>query len=192
METMEAILKRRSVRRYQDMPVPREDLQELLEAALWAPSAVNFQPWYFVAIADRDSLKKLADIMGKVSAAIEPGLKSRFSKHPSVVDETTAFVRQMGGAPVCILVFTNRTDYAKTDQTIYQSIGAAIENLLLAATSKGLGSCWLTAPVEAGMEVELRDLFAPDKGPLAALVTLGYPVKVPEAPARKEGRYEII
>lgn len=64
--------------------------------------------------------------------------------------------------------------------------------MLLAATDKGLGSCWLTAPVEVGVAAELRDTFAPGKGNLLAVVTMGYSDQVPKTPARKEGRYTII
>ena len=77
-------------------------------------------------------------------------------------------------------------------ETIVQSVAAAIENILLAATDRGLGSCWLTAPVETGMSEELRDTFAPDKGKLLAIVTLGYSDQTPKTPARKAGRYTII
>ena len=72
------------------------------------------------------------------------------------------------------------------------SIGAAIENMLLAARDKALGTCWLTAPVEAEVGNELRDLFAPGKGPLVALITLGYPSKEARAPKRRDGRYTIV
>lgn len=192
METKQAILDRRSVREYLNEPVSEEDLREVLEAALWAPSAVNLQPWYFVAIRDPDKLKLLGQVMERVSQDIEPTLRERFARHPAVVDETTAFVRRLGGAPVCVLVFAYRPEYKKTDQTIYESIGAAIENLLLAAVDKGLASCWLTAPVETGKSDELRDLFAPGKGPLAAMVTLGHPKRTPPAPPRRDGRYTIV
>lgn len=192
METRETILSRRSIRAYQDKPVSQKDLQEILEAGLYAPSAVNFQPWYFVAVQSGAQMERLTHVMGRVSSQIEPDLKTRFAKHPAIVAETTQFIRQLGGAPVCILAFQLKPDYPKTAQTIAQSVGAAIENMLLAATDKGLGSCWLTAPVETGMGSELRDLFAPGKGDLLAILTLGYPAQEPKTPPRKDGRYIIV
>lgn len=191
MEVIDAIFTRRSVRSYLPRPVCVADLEEILGAGSYAPSAVNLQPWYFVALRNPEQLERLAKIMGRVSRDIEPALAERFAKHPQVVAETTQFIRSLGGAPVCILVFQYKPEYPKTETTIVQSIGAAIENLLLAATSKGLGSCWLTAPVETGAGPELRDAFAPGKGDLVALLTLGYPGQTPKAPARKEGRYII-
>ena len=127
-----------------------------------------------------------------VSQRIEPNLKERFSKHPIVVEEATRFVRQMGNAPVCILALQYKPNYDKTDSSIVQSVAAAIENILLAAVEKGLGGCWLTAPREAEEGDELRDLFAPGKGSLVAMLTIGSPTQNPKAPARKDGRYIII
>ena len=180
------------MRSYEDRTLPAELLEEILEAGTYAPSAVNYQPWYFVAVQSQEAMEKLTEIMGRVSRKIEPTLQERFPTHPEVVAETTGFIRRLGNAPVCILAFALEPDYPKTAETIAQSVAAAIENMLLAATDRGLGSCWLTAPVETGMAAELRDTFAPGKGELLAVVTLGYAAQTPKAPPRKAGRYTII
>lgn len=192
MNTIEAILSRRSIRKYKDQPVPDDMLMDILEAGMYAPSAVDLQPWFFVVIKSQDQMQRLYQIMGAVSDKMQPLLEARFVNNPEVVVETTRFLRQLGGAPVCILVFQYKPDYKKTMESIVESVSAAIQNILLAATDKGLGSCWLTAPVETGMTEELRDTFAPDKGKLLAVLTLGYPDRNPKAPARKSGRYVII
>lgn len=192
METRENILSRRSIRNYLPTPVSKEDLQEILEAGTWAPSAVNLQPWYFVAIQSKEELAKTSEIMERVANRLEPSLKARFANAPAVVDETTTFVRNLGGAPVYILAFQLKPDYENKADMINLSIGAALENILLAAHDKGLATCWLTAPVETLVGDELRDMFAPGKGSLVALVTLGYPAKEAKAPRRKEGRFTII
>ena len=192
MEVRETILSRRSIRQYQDREIPRDILDEILEDGTYAPSAVDLQPWYFVVIHSRENMLRLAEVMGRVSRQMRPALQKRFARHPEVVEETTRFLRQLGGAPVCILAFALRPDYSKTESTIIQSVSAALENILLAAVDKGLGGCWLTAPLEAGLGDELNRIFAPGKGPFIAMLTLGYPAVVPKAPARKEGRYTII
>lgn len=192
MEFKEVVLSRRSVRAYQSKPVRDEDLAEILQAGLYAPSAVNFQPWYFVVIRSEAQMQRLLALMGQVSQRIEPILQERFEKHPAVAEESVRFIRNMGGAPVCILAFQLKPSYAKTESTIVQSVSAAIENILLAAVDKGLGGCWLTAPLETAMGEELRQAFAPDHGKLVALLTLGYPERPAKAPARKEGRYVIV
>lgn len=192
MKTRENILTRRSIRKYTDQPIDRKDLEEILEAGCWAPSAVNLQPWYFVAIQSKEEIKKMADIMHRVADGIEPNLKERFANAPSVVDETVTFIRKLGNAPVYILAFQLKPDYEVEADGVNLSIGAAIENILLAAHEKGIGSCWLTAPVEAKAGNELRDLFAPGKGEMVALITLGYPEKEGKAPKRKDGRFVIL
>lgn len=192
MNTYETILNRRSIRSYLDQSVDPKDLKEILEAGTWAPSGVNLQPWYFVAIQSKEKLEMLNKIMERVSIKIEPSLRTRFSNAPAVVEETTHFIKKLGGAPVYILAFQLKPDYENTADMINLSIGAAIENMLLAAKDKGLGTCWLTAPVEAEVGNELRDIFAPGKGPLIALITLGYPAKKAKAPKRKDGRYVIL
>ena len=151
MNTYETILNRRSIRAYLDKPVAAEDLKEILEAGTWAPSGVNLQPWYLVAIQSKEKLALLGDVMERVSAKIEPSLKARFANAPAVVDETTQFIKKLGGAPVYILAFHLKPDYDNKADMINLSIGAALENILLAAREKGLGTCWLTAPVEAEM-----------------------------------------
>ena len=192
METRDNILSRRSIRNYLPTPVSREDLQEILEAGTWEPSAVNLQPWYFVAIQSKEELAKMSEIMKRVANRLEPSLKARFANAPAVVDETTTFIRNLGGAPVYILAFQLKPDYENKADMINLSIGAALENILLTAHDKGLATCWLTAPVETLVGDELRDMFAPGKGSLVALVTLGYPAKEAKAPRRKEGRFTII
>lgn len=192
MELKQAILSRRSIRQYREQSIPLSILTEILEAGTYAPSAVDLQPWYFVVIRSRENMLRLAEVMGRVSGQIKPILQERFAKHPEVVEETTRFLRQLGGAPVCILAFALRPDYTKTESTITQSVSAALENILLTAVDKGLGGCWLTAPLEVGLGDELRDAFAPGKGKFVAMLTLGYPAKIPKPPARKAERYVII
>ena len=123
-----------------------------------------------MAVQSKEKLAMLNDIMERVSVKIEPSLRAWFSNAPAVVEETTHFIKKLGGAPVSILAFQFKPDYENTADMINLSIGAALENMLLAARDKGLGTCWLTAPVEAEGGNELRDLFAPGKGPLVALL----------------------
>ena len=192
MELIDAILQRRSVRKYEPTPIPDEVLEELVTAGLYAPSAVNRQPWFFVVIRSKEQMDKLIEAMDYVSRSIEPNLKRRFERHPEVVKDTTAFVRRLGGAPVCILAFRLKPDDVDDALSTTQSVAAAIENILLAATDKGLGSCWLTAPVEARVGEQIRETFAPDKGALVAMITLGYPAQMPKLPPRRDGRYVMI
>ena len=194
MELKEAIYGRRSVRKYDGRPISEEDIREILEAGIMAPNASNYQPWYFVAIANQDKLQEVKEIMEKTSEILTPSLTARFEKHPQVVAETKQFIRLMGNAPCCILAFLLKDDaeYERKELEFVESVAAAIENMLLTAYSKDIKSCWLTGPLEAKMDAVLREKFAPDKGKMIAMITLGYSDQEPKAPRRREGRYDII
>jgi len=191
METREAIFGRRSIRKYLDKPIEPEVLQDILEGAVMAPSAVNNQPWYFLAIQSQEQMEKLRGIFQEVSVKTRAVLEKRFPNNPEVVSETLGFLTSLGNARVCVLVFLLKPskDY---DIIAVESTSAAIQNLCLVAYDKGIGSCWMTAPLSTGFGDVLEKTFAPGKGKFIAAVTLGYPAVSPRAPKRKAGRYEII
>ena len=191
METIEALLTRRSIRRYKPDPIPMKDLKEILAAGAVAPSAVNMQHWYFVAVQSPDALQDVKQIMGSVVEKFRPVLEERFQRHPEQVRITNHFLATLGGAPVCVLVFFLKPDYPDRDGAM-QSVSAAIENMLLAAWDRGIGSCWLSAPQRMGFGPEFQRRFAPDKGEFVAAITLGYPDAQPKMPPRRDGRYLIV
>ena len=190
MELLEAVMNRRSVRKYKEDSVPREVLEQLLETACWAPSAENLQPWYFVALTKPEDIRLLQETMERVSEAMKPHLEELYPRHPRIVNEVTGFLRRLGGAPVYVLAFLQQ-DYGPVRDSMLESTAAAIQNLLLAAHEKGLGTCWVNAATGLGFGPALRELFAPEKGEFVSLVTLGYPEQTPRTPGRKPGRWVI-
>jgi len=190
MELTEIIRKRRSVRRYREEPVPEELLRELLELACWAPSAENEQPWYFVALTRSEELQRLQQTMEQVAEDMKGHLEEYLPKHPRIVAQTTDFLRRLGGAPVCILAFLQR-DYGELRDSMLESTAAAIQTLLLAAKERDLGTCWINAATHLGYGPVLRELYAPNKGELVSVVTLGYPERTPIAAGRKPDRWVI-
>lgn len=190
MELKSAIEMRRSTRRYQDRAVPRELLEELMESACWAPSADNMQPWYFVVLTKQEDIERMRETMERVSEEIRPHLEELFPRHPRVVNETTAFLRRLGGATVYVLAFLQK-DYGRVRDSMLESTAAAIQNLLLSAHEKGLGTCWVNAVTGLGYGPALQELFAPDKGEFVSLVALGWPDQNPRTPSRKPDRWVI-
>jgi len=190
MDTRECILTRRSIRKYKPDPISDEILIELLEAAVAAPSGVNQQPWHFSVLRSPEARADLHEIMQKVDQAFLPVLEKRFPTHPETIAETRDFLTTLGGAPVVILVSFYR-EFPNRDAPVI-GIAAAMENLMLAAWEKGIGSCCLNAPLTAGYGEELHQRFAPDKGETLALITLGYPYQSPAMPVRRAGRYKFI
>lgn len=156
---MKAIKDRRSIRRYTDQMVTDEQVKALLEAAMYAPSAGNEQPWHFLVIRDRNLLDQVPNF------------------HPY-----SNMVRQ---APVAILICAD-TDLSKYDADFWvQDCSAATENLLLEVQELGLGAVWLGIyPLEERMK-GLRHLFKiPEKVIPFALVAVGYPAEQKEAGTR--------
>lgn len=191
MDTREVLLTRRSIRRYKSDPIPESDLREILEAGLYAPSAINLQHWYFVAVQDPDAMEDVRQIMSGVVEKFTPLLKQRFSRNPEQIGITNKFLSTLGGAPVCVLAFMLKPNYPDRDGAM-QSVSAAIENMLLAAWDKGIGSCWLSAPQRMGFGPVFQARFAPGKGEFVAAITLGYPDQEGKLPPRRDGRYTIV
>lgn len=191
MDAMEAIQLRRSVRKYTAQPVGDTELQAILQAGLSAPSGLNLQPWYFVVLKSEDQRRALFDIMEHVCTDITPELETRFPTRPELVAETKHFIRTLGGAPIILLAFLMREDYADP-KTALISVAAAVENAVIAARAMGIGSCWLTAAEQTGYGSSIRDHFAPGKGELASIVTFGYPETWPKMVARREKRAVIL
>lgn len=149
MEAMEAILTRRSVRRYTAEPVSEADLRRLLEAAMSAPSANNQQPWQFVVIDERQVLDAI------------PGF------HP--------YSNMLKTAPAAVLVCGDRSRAPHSDYWV-QDCSAATQNLLIAARASGLGAVWLGIyPLEARVDGMRSLLGLPAHVVPLALVSLGHP-----------------
>jgi coenzyme F420-0:L-glutamate ligase/coenzyme F420-1:gamma-L-glutamate ligase len=181
---------RRSIRKYSSRRVPTEALSEILEAARWAPSAHNAQPWRFIVLID-DSLKRdLAEAMANAWMAdmIRDGTPMEVRKK---LRETS--VERFARAPVLVVACLTMKDMIRyTDESrqkcehdlAVQSLGAAIQNMLLAAHSKNLGACWFCAPIFCKDTVR-KVLKIPEDVEPQALITIGYSAEKPSAPSRK-------
>jgi len=148
---LKEIFDRRSVRSYTDEPVTKEQITELLRAAMNAPSAVNRQEWRFVVLTRRADIDK--------------------------VQELIPFNKMMLEAPVAIIVSADQKA-AVTEGHSYLDCGAAIENLLLEAVHQGLGACWCgLAPVEKNV-VDFRATYGipADQIPMG-VIAVGHPAK---------------
>jgi nitroreductase len=149
MDTIEAILTRRSVRKYTDNRVPEDLVKQLLRAAMAAPSAANEQPWHFVVITDRS-------IMAQVPS---------FHPHSHMLKE----------AALAILVCSDPSLELTKGRGVLDC-SAATQNLLLAAHALGLGAVWLGIyPVEERMNGMRKLLNMPSRVVPLALVSIGYP-----------------
>ncbi len=150
MDAIEAILTRRSIRKYSKDPVSEATVQELLQAGMAAPSARNEQPWHFVVMTDHQIMDEIP----------------KFHQYSKMLPE----------APVAILVCG---DTAPMSDTYWiQDCSAAIQNILIAAKAKGLGSVWLGIyPSESRYRQVQKLLGMPEKVIPLGLISLGFPAE---------------
>lgn len=153
MEAMDAILSRRSIRKYTKQPVPDEVIKELLEAGMSAPSAGNQQPWHFIVIDDRQILDEIPNYQ--------------------------PYSRMLKEAPVAILVC--KDDHLEKEIVKgfwVQDCSAATENILIAAQAKCLGAVWMGVYPRDAWGLGLRKLLnLPDHVIPFSLVAIGYPAE---------------
>ncbi len=187
---MDSIKERRSIRKYSSRKVSIDALRQVLEAAGCAPSAHNAQPWRFIVVIGASLKRELSKAMADVWIAymIKNGVASEVREN-----QREASVERFTRAPVLIVACLTMKDmlrYAdesrqKSERDLaVQSLGAAIQNMLLAAHANGLSACWFCAPVFC-KETVRRVLKVPDDVEPQALITLGYPAEKPRESSRK-------
>lgn len=187
MDFFDAVRMRRSIRRFTADPVKEGDLLTMLDAARLAPSPTNLQPWHFIVIRDRNLLGDLRDV---VSASLEALIEEAASEdRKRILRSRRFYALHIFDAPVVIGVLTHRIYTALEEEPAFgqgiQSVGAAIENLLLAATALGYGGCWAALPLEVASR-EIEALLKVEKPWYAvAMVSIGVPRGKPRRVPRK-------
>lgn len=189
MDLFEAIRRRRSVRRYLPDPVKTEDLLSVLDAANQAPSAMNHQQWEFIIVTGRKIGEMGESFRQIIEEYTENWESSRMMGSPFTCEEFIRFAASYGGAPVVIVVLTDTAQTADFRRANLESASAAMENLLLAATALGLGTCWMTGPLKD--EISLRRILEiPKDKEMVAVTPLGYPAEMPDVPSRIDSGLE--
>lgn len=176
------IADRRSIRRYKNTPVPRQDLEKILYAASLAPSSKNRQPWRFVVAAGEAKASALQAMENGLERETHSPFLPGSAQYMEGARQTLSIMEQ---APVIIFIINPLAGDLSQPQTaeerVYelcnaQSIGACLENMALTAESLGLGSLWICDTYFA--QEELGAWLGTD-GQLAAAMALGYPDEAP-------------
>ncbi|MBE0690864.1 MAG: nitroreductase family protein [Anaerolineae bacterium] len=179
---MNALRSRRSIRRYRPDPVPRDLIEQVLTAAIWAPSAHNRQPWRFAVVSQEAAKVTLAAAMG---ARLRRDLEADGAPEDWIMKDTARSYERLTHAPVLVVVSLSMVamDTYPDEQRrqreylmAVQSTAMAGQNLLLAAHGLGLGACWMCAPLFAP-DVVREALALPDDWQPQGLITLGYPAE---------------
>lgn len=201
MANLDFIYNRKSVRQFKDTPVPKEDIIELLKAGTYAPSPKHQQNWHFVVLQNRDIINKMADIVTKSHENIGQLAKNEkdFKRHMSVINYYTCFKH----APVVIIVYSCEykmieykilkennapqevLDILVSPQSAAQGIGAAVENILLAAT-EGIWNLLYDRANTCKKEIEELIGFEKEGYELMSMISLGVAEDdTPKQPPRK-------
>jgi len=158
MDALDALLTRRSIRKYDDRELPNDLLEELIKYGMYAPSACNKQPRHFIIIKERKLLNEIADF------------------HPNA--------KMLKNAPCAILICG---DEIKAHDKGYWPVdcSAATQNILIGAHARGLGACWLGIyPREERIATMKKIMNLPDHIHAFSLISLGYPAETPRIPQR--------
>lgn len=149
METIQALLTRRSIRKYKNQPVEKDKIEIILKLAMYAPSAMNLQAWHFIVIDNKDILANTIQSI----------------PHAELLRQT----------PNAILVCGDKTIEANESWMI-QNCSAAIQNVLLSAHALGIGSCWIAIHgIDDVVKNVSKQFNLPENVIPVALISLGYP-----------------
>ncbi len=158
MESLEALKTRRSVRKYRNGKVPEEIIDEIINCAMYSPSAFDYQPWHFIVIDNRETFDNILKV----------------ATHAEMIS----------GASHAVILCGDRKLEENTGLLI-QDISAATQNLLLAAHTYGLGAVWVGIyPFEEIIEGLKRLFNLPDYIVPVSMAVIGYPGEKPQQPER--------
>ncbi|MBS3806770.1 MAG: nitroreductase family protein [Bacteroidales bacterium] len=158
MELYDGLITRRSIRAFKPDPIDREQVDEIIRAGMYAPSAVNCQPWHFIVIDDRSLMDRIMQI------------------HP--------YAGMLAEAQYAVLICGDQNLEHGPGYWVVDC-GAATQNMLLAAHAKGVGSVWLGLHPREKRKEGIRELFElPGHIQPFALIALGYPNEQKPVPER--------
>lgn len=202
-ELIDLLRTRRSIRRFKPDPIPDECIEKMIEAARWAPSGANAQPWEFIIVKDRATINRMAELYRRIHEEelqwIEQVRMEEFRHHQFAASASAQNLPAFGEAPILIVVCGDRrtlqastlsgryvgTEGGGGDSTYLKNMANATFSLHLAAASLGLGSQWLS--VDSEWEQSLKPLLSvPSILQIHTVVPVGYPAYEPPPSYRRE------
>lgn len=180
MKFAEMLKSRRSIRNYEDKPVPLEIIKTIIKECTLAPNASNEQPWKFIIVNDKEMLSRMSGESKKnILARIAANPNDHAKKYEKMLQNESFNV--FYNAPALVIILG---DYNL--KNLYVDCALAASYFMMAATSRGLGTCWINLGAEIKEPAMLHELGIPENCKIVAPIILGYPVKIPPAPPRKD------
>ncbi len=199
MEFTDVLRNRVSVRKFTNEKVDENDLRLLIEQAMLAPSVANSQLWKFIAISNTDLLARMSEmVIAKYDELLED---SKAEMKARILERIKLFSSFFVDSPMVIACISepyesvidelaHQTGYSSEEINQFrnhpniQTMGAAIQTLMLAAENIGYSTCWLTGPMVAKSELEeVLEIHHPDS--LIAFVAIGKAAAKPSPKERK-------
>ena len=163
------IKERRSIRNFEEKKIDKEELKEIIQAGKYAPSATNDQPWKFIVITKKEMIQ---DLSNQIREELKKLLKWRFIKKIKIKQLRNIDILNMifFNAPALVLILTQ-------DKLFYdESCACCAQNMMLAANSIGIGSCWIGFASVLGLNKKiLENIGIPDNHHISAAIIFGYP-----------------
>jgi nitroreductase len=207
-DILDVITSRKSIRRYKPDPVPEEMIDKVLEAARWAPTGENYQPWRFIVVREQETRNKIGELArigsgSRMTAWYSLGhMQERFTGIQDPVrraevlrfmysGEVSAFAKS---SPVVIAVIGTLME-GSVD--VPYDLSAAIENMLLEAHALGLGACWVHGPVGSTRDAKkFKEILGIPIGmgqyKVIAYVSIGWPAEARKHPRPKKSLEELV
>lgn len=176
----ELIKNRRSIRKYRDKPVSLEVIHEMIKESTLAPSAGNEQPWKFIIVNNKEMMKRISDESKKnLLARIKADPDDRAKKYQKMLENPSFNVFYNAPCLVIILGLSHLKN-----KLVDCALAAGY--FMMAAVSRGLGTCWVNLGAVIRDPKMIDELGIPDDCTLVAPIILGYPEIIPHAPNRNE------
>ncbi len=180
MNLEEAVATRRSIRSFEDRPVPREVIDRAISLAVQAPAPHHSAPWRFAILDTAAARNELAVTMGEAWRADLRGDGYAEDRIDTIVERSHRLLTSTPVLVICCAEMSRAHAYAdarraRAEWSLFaHSVGAALQTFMLALAEDGVGSCWISAPVFCGETVKAA-LGLPDTVEPHALVLVGYP-----------------
>ena len=180
MKFTELLIKRRSIRKFQSKKVPLDVIESVIRESTLAPSAGNEQPWKFIIVNDRG-------MINRISSECKKNFLERIENNPA--DYAKKYQKMLSNeafnifyhAPALVLIL-GETGL----KNLYVDCALAASYLMMSATSKGLGTCWVNFGTEIHDPRLKEELNIPEDHTIVAPISVGFPEKIPAIPGRKE------
>jgi 5,6-dimethylbenzimidazole synthase len=190
-DLLSLVQKRRSIRKFKADPVPDDYIHKIIEAASWAPSGANSQPWQFVVVKKPDLQNQIMEyiieqnrLMFKIEEAREP--EQRFMAVPAGWKNAPSFILVIGD-PRLKEAYPAYVTFMRGEQTFISSLASSFLYMTLAVTSLGLGGQWVSGVAGVYAQAQTKKLLGiPQQMTVYDMLAIGYPDMEPKPRMKRE------